>query len=104
MGPRDAASGQMHELMRYKGLFRSTGQTNPDQTVGCSANDAQIGMGAEKGTIFLGDFGTGNDIIGRLGIDWHPYGSSLHNQINVMFPSTDFQDTVKFRLLAVEKS
>jgi hypothetical protein len=28
----------------------------------------------------------------------------LHNQINVMFPSPDFQDTVKFRLLAVEKS
>jgi len=92
------------ELRRYRGLFRSTGQTNPDQTIACSANDAHIGMGAEKVTIYRGDFRTGNDIIGRLGIDWHPYGSSLHNQINVMFPSPDFQDTVKFRLLAVEKS
>ena len=41
------------ELWRYKGLFRSTGQTNPDQTIGCSANNAHKGAGAEKVTITL---------------------------------------------------
>ena len=41
------------ELRRYKGLFRSTGRTNPDQTIGCSANDAHNGVGAEKVTIAL---------------------------------------------------
>ena len=41
------------ELRRYKGLFRSTGRNNPDQTIGCSANDAHNGVGAEKVTITL---------------------------------------------------
>jgi hypothetical protein len=84
------------ELRRYKGLFRSTGQTNPDQTVGCSANDAHIGVGAEKVTIALtctGAYGHGFlqairlvnfiKLVGarrRFWLESWPNGSSLHEE------------------------